>query len=37
MQCGNHLEQVLHRKKKKFWSDGCPMTEEQRHREENLF
>ena len=23
MQCGNHLEQVLHRKKKKFCSDGC--------------
>ncbi|WP_231465828.1 hypothetical protein [Selenomonas sp. FC4001] len=23
MQCGNHLEQVLRRKKKKFCSDGC--------------
>ena len=33
MQCGNHLEQ----KKEKICSDGCPMTEEQRHREENLF
>ena len=26
MQCGHHLEQVPHRKKKKFCSDGCRIT-----------